>query len=305
MFMHDVLEHEVNAPSRVTVLPRHAIPSYTPSHHPSHHTGVVVLLPLRLFLAAGWLRAGAEKLIDPKWWSGAKLRTFVGAQHDAALPFFRPVMNGLIAPNAQFVAIVVVVTQLLCGLAIAIGKPLRPALRWVFLMNVVFIMSGKVNPSAFYLVMEIVLLFAIADGVISVRPSAPSRRTVAAACASLGLGAAVVPYIRTIEPAKVIDDPAMMLTFTAFIITVTLLLRMSAHRPPTTFFLRRVWTTWYAGWMHAKPKKLVRHEYEQRYAPRGTRFAPPPTESVVSSLPPLPLHTSPRRIQDSWVSSAS
>lgn len=303
--MHDVLEHESPAPSRVTVSPSRATPSYAPSHHPSHHTGVVVLLPLRLFLAAGWLRAGAEKLIDPQWWTGAKLRTFVGAQHDAALPFFRPVMDGLIAPNAQFVAIVVVVTQLLCGLAIAIGKPLRPALRWVFLMNVVFIMTGKVNPSAFYLVMEIVLLFAIADGVISVRPSTPSRRTVAAAGVSAGLAVAVAPYIRTIDPAKVIDDPAMMLTFVGFIITVTLLLRMSAHRPPKTFYLRRVWSTWYAGWMHAKPKKVVRHEYELRFSPRGSEFAPPATESVVSSLPPVPLRGSPRRIQDAWASGES
>ncbi len=303
--MHDVLEHESAALSRARVSPSRPTPSYSPSHHPSHHTSVVVLLPLRLFLAAGWLRAGAEKLIDPQWWTGAKLRTFVGAQHDAALPFFRPVMDGLIAPNAQFVAIVVVVTQLMCGLAIAIGKPLRPALRWVFLMNVVFIMTGKVNPSAFYLVMEIVLLFAIADGVISVRPSSPSRRTVAAAAVSAGLAAAAVPYIRTIEPAKVIEDPAMMLTFTGFIITVTLLLRLSAHRPPKTFYLRRVWTTWYAGWMHAKPTKLVRHEYERRYTLRGTEFEPPATGSVVSSLPPEPLRASPRRIQDAWASRAS
>ncbi len=302
--MPDVLEHESRAAIRGAissdqVSKQAPLPSYAPSHHPSHHTGVVVLLPLRLFLAAGWLRAGAEKVIDPKWWTGAKLRSFVGAQHDAALPFFRPVMDGLIAPHAQFVAIVVVVTQLLCGLAIAIGKPLRPALRWVFFMNLVFIMTGKVNPSAFYLVMEIVLLFAIADGVISVRPSAPSWRTVAAAGASAGLAVAVVPYIRTIEPSKVIDDPAMMLTFTGFIVTVTLLLRLSAHRPPQALYLRRVWTTWYAGWMHAKPTKLVRHEYERRYAPRDRAFVSPPTGTVVSSLPPLPLRSSPRRIQDS------
>ena len=307
--MPDVLEHESRAPRRVTMssnqAPKQApVPSYVPSQHPSHHTGVVVLLPLRLFLAAGWLRAGAEKLIDPKWWTGAKLRSFVGAQHDATLPFFRPVMDGLIAPHAQFVAIVVVVTQLLCGLAIAIGKPLRPALRWVFFMNVVFIMTGKVNPSAFYLVMEIVLLFAIADGVISVRPSAPSWRTVVAAGASAGLALAVAPYIRTVEPSKVIDDPAMMLTFVGFIVTVTLLLRMSAHRPPQASYLRRVWTTWYAGWMHAKPKKLVRNEYERRYATPGTGFAPPMRGTVVSPLPPIPTGTA-RRIQDSWMSSAS
>jgi len=299
----DVLDHHHNAPPSEVVFPtKVAIPAQ-PASRPSDHTGVVVLLPLRLFLAAGWLRASAEKLIDPQWWTGAKLRTFLTAQHEAALPFFRPVMDGLIAPHAQLVAIVVVVTQLLAGLAIAVGKPLRLALRWVFFMNVVFVMVGKVNPSAFYLVMEVVLLFAIAEGIIGVRPTAPSWQTVTAAGVFAALAAAAAPYIRTIEPSKVIDDPAMMLTFVGFIVATTLLLRLSAHRPPRTFYLRRVWTTWYAGWMHAKPKKVVRHDYERRYTPRGSEFAPPPTESVVSYLPRMP-RSSPVTV-DAWHLQAS
>ena len=84
----------------------------------SHLGAVVVLLPLRLFLAAGWLRAATEKVIDPEWWNGHKLQKFVTSQHNEALPFFRPVMDHLIAPGAQFVAIVVVLTQFACGIAI-------------------------------------------------------------------------------------------------------------------------------------------------------------------------------------------
>jgi uncharacterized membrane protein YphA (DoxX/SURF4 family) len=256
------------------------------AQQPSHHAAVVVLLPLRLFLAAGWLRAAAEKLIDPQWWNGNKLRSFLSAQHQQALPFFRPIMDHLLEPGAQAVAIVIVLTQLACGLAIAVGKPLRMAVRWTVLLNLVFIMAGRVNPSAFYLVMEIVLLFAIADGTIGVRPSTPSRRTVALACVSAALTVAVATYIRTVEPAKVIDDPAMMLVFIGFITTVTLMVRRSAFRPSQVTYLKGMWTTWAAGWMHAKPKKVVRGEFDRWYILRSRGFAPPQRGTAASTTPP-------------------
>ncbi len=246
---------------------------------------VVVLLPLRLFLAAGWLRAGAEKLIEPQWWNGVQLRKFLVTQHNEALPFFRPVMEHLITPSATVVAIVVAVTQIACGLAIGLGKHLRLALRWAFLMNVVFILTGRVNPSAFYLVMEIVLLFAIADGTMGVRPTLPTGRTIVAACASIAIAASMVPYVRTIEPSEVIEDPAMMLVFLGVVIATTLMARRATYRPPTYF--KVLWTTWIAGWMHAKPNKTVRHEYERPYTPRSRGFAPP-QRGTAAMLPPLP-----------------
>ena len=274
--MIDVLDHDARTVLR------------TSSHQPGHHTAVVVLLPLRIFLAAGWLRAAAEKLIDPQWWNGNKLRKFETAQHQDALPFFRPVLDHLIAPGAQAVAIVVVVTQLACGFAIAIGKPLRLALRWAVLLNIVFILCGKVNPSAFYLVMEIVLLFAIADGTIGVRPTTPSRRTIVMAGTTAALAAAMAPYIRTIEPAKVIDDPAMMLVFLGVVTTVTLMVRRTAYRPAHVTYIRGLWTTWVAGWMHAKPNKVVRDEYERWYLLRGRGFAPPQRGTARTLAPPVP-----------------
>ena len=297
--MIDVFDHETRAlprpaesqlgaqPDLRTLSQKAATAKARPMPQPqSHLAAVVVLLPLRLFLAAGWLRAAAEKLIDPAWWSGHKLQTFAAAQREQALPFFRPVMDHVIAPHAQVVAIVVVLTQLGCGIAIAIGKPLRLALRWVVLLNVVFVMAGKVNPSAFYLVMEIVLLFAVADGTIGVRPTSPSRRTVGLAAISTAAAFAFVPYIRTIEPSKVIDDPAMMLVFLGMIVAITLMVRRSAHRPDHVTYPRRLWTTWVAGWMHAKPKQVVRREYEWRYLLRGATFAPPQRGTATSSMPP-------------------
>ena len=272
--MIDIADHEART------VPRSS------THQPGHHAAVVVLLPLRIFLAAGWLRAAAEKLIDPQWWTGAKLDKFVNTQHQAALPFFRPVLEDVISPNARLVAIVVVVTQLACGLAIAIGRPLRLALQWAVLLNVVFIMSGKVNPSAFYLVMEIVLLFAIADGTIGVHPTTPSRRTVALAGLTAVLALAMAPYIRTIEPAEVIDDPAMMLVFLGCVTTVTLMVRRAAYRPAHVTYIRGLWATWVAGWMHAKPNKVVRDEFERWYVLRGRFFAPPQRGAARTMAPP-------------------
>lgn len=193
----------------------------------------VVLLPLRLFLAAGWLRAAAEKLIDPEWWSGDALRAFLADQHHEALPFFRPVMTGLIAPLAVQVAIVVAVAQVLIGIAIAVGRPLRLALWAGVVLNVVFVMCGRVNPSAFYLVMEAALLYAISSGHLSHRVSRePGARSFVWIGAWLAFAAAMTPYVRTLEPADVIDDPAMMLVFLSVVMAATTFARWVHHRAP-------------------------------------------------------------------------
>ncbi|HEX3090622.1 MAG TPA: hypothetical protein VHQ23_18355, partial [Ilumatobacteraceae bacterium] len=263
-----------------------------PSRRRIDHRAGVVLLPLRLFLAAGWLRASAEKLIDRQWWTGNKLHTFLTKQHDEALPFFRPVMDHVIAPGAQTVAVVVVLTQLGCGLAIAFGKPLRLALRWAVVLNVAFIMAGKVNPSAFYLVMEIVLLFAIADGTVGVRPTSPSRKTVGMAILCVGAALSMTPYIRTIEPATVIEDPAMMLVFLGVVVAVTLMARRAAHRPDHVTYPQRLWTTWAAGWMHAKPRHRVISDLEHWYAMPSSEFAPPQRGTAVA--PPASTRSSTR-----------
>jgi uncharacterized membrane protein YphA (DoxX/SURF4 family) len=217
-------------------------------------SSLVMLLPIRIFLAAGWLRAGAEKLIDGQWWSGEHLQAFVSEQHDAAIPFFRPVMDHVIAPAAPWVAFVVMITQLMCGLAIGAGRRMRLALRWAFLLNVVFILAGRVNPSAFYLIMEAVLLFAIADGTIGHRHSTPTNRTFITAGMSALFALAFVPYIRTIQPAEVIDDPAMMLSFLGAVVATTLVVRLAAHPERRDTRLGQLWAQRLHGWSAAAPR---------------------------------------------------
>ena len=187
--------------------------------------GALMTLPLRLFLAAGWLRASSEKIIDPDWWSGDSLRAFLQEHSDTALPFFRPAMTGVLGPRAVLVSVAVVVAQLAIGLAIALGRPLRAALRAGIALNVIFVLAGQVNPSAFYLVMESVLLFAIAAGFLVTPEPSPWPRSRLVIGLRFAAALAMAPYIRTIEPAEVIEDPAMMLAFMAVIMAVTTLLR--------------------------------------------------------------------------------
>lgn len=238
-----------------------------PSDHHRNHFGwstTIMLLPVRLLLAAGWLRAGAEKLVDGEWWSGAGLRSFLAEQHHEALPFFRPVMDHLIAPAAVMVALVVMVTELMCGLAIGSGRRMRVALRWGFMLNIVFLLAGSVNPSVFYLVMELVMLSAIADGALGAETSTPSRLTIVMAAVAAALAVACVPYIRTIDPERVIDDPAMMLSFIGAVVALTLVARWAAHPTRRQARLGGTRTRYLAAWIHAQPQATL---------PRSTTFA--------------------------------
>lgn len=220
--------------------------------HRVHPSAILVLLPLRLFLAAGWLRAAAEKAITSQWWNGNDLRTFLVDERASALPFFRPVMEHLIAPHAQVVAIAVVLGEVACGMALATGRFMRSALAVGVAMNVVFVLCGRVNPSAFYLVMEIALLFAIADGTIGCKARKPSSRTLWGAGGWVAVGLVFVPYIRTMEPADVIADPAIMLAFLSFMTAAGLMFRWAAASSPSnsrvvSLFVRRADT-----WAHAR-----------------------------------------------------
>jgi uncharacterized membrane protein YphA (DoxX/SURF4 family) len=218
----------------------------------------LLLLPIRVFLAVGWLRAGVEKVVDSKWWNGDSLRTFLDAHHTAALPPFRPVIDHAIQPLAMIVALVVVATEIGCGIAILIGRPLRAALRWAVVLNVAFVLCGQINPSAFYLVMEMVLLVAVADGTIGRRATLPTRRTYVFAAALLIVAGALAPFVRTLEPAGVITDPAIMLMFLALLQAATLVMRCLFARTGTqSTASNHVWAERVTSWARARPEPNV------------------------------------------------
>ncbi|MFW2334398.1 MauE/DoxX family redox-associated membrane protein [Ilumatobacter sp.] len=206
--------------TEITTRPGSVAPTQT------HATGTraihALLLPLRLFLAAGWLRAGVEKVIDPNWWTGDVLGAFLVEQRPHMLPFFRAFSDAFVAPLALPTAWLVVEVQIAIGLCLLLNRWPRRALWAGVVLNVCFTLAGRVNPSAFYLVMELVLLIGL---------SRPVNMTIAWRRAMLWCvpAAAMLPFARTLVPAEVIDDPAMMLSFVCGLAALATLAWSAAH----------------------------------------------------------------------------
>jgi hypothetical protein len=175
-----------------------------------------LLIPLQLFLSAGWMRAGVEKVINPRWWSGDYLLNFLEEQQPHMLPWFTPFADSVVAPLAPVVAWAVLWIQIGIAICLFTNRRVKHALWAGLTLNVLFTMAGAVNPSAFYLVMQIALLFALSHRVSEV--VAVRRAIVFLIPASL-----LAPFARTIHPMSVIEDPALVLAFTCVIAAVTTL----------------------------------------------------------------------------------
>ncbi len=68
------------------------------------------------------------------------------------------------------------------------------------------------------------------------------------------LATVVVVYARTLEPVKVIDDPALMLSFIGAVVAITLLVRRAAHPTHASTRLGRLWSQRLGHCVHAKPR---------------------------------------------------
>jgi thiosulfate dehydrogenase [quinone] large subunit len=129
------------------------------------------LLPVRIFIAVGWLRACAEKIVDPAWLSGQALTAFLSGQQQSgqvAFGFYQELIKGLFLPHSALLSSLILVGQLLVGLGLLFGLFTRGALLGGLLMNINFLLAGRPDPNAFYLVIQAMLLFGAADQVLSV-----------------------------------------------------------------------------------------------------------------------------------------
>ena len=91
------------------------------------------LLPLRLFIGIGWLRAFAEKAADPEWSSGLTLSQFLTEHlHEGSIPFplYASLVREAFLPGAAALAWVVAAGQLMVGLGLLAGALTRAALLW-------------------------------------------------------------------------------------------------------------------------------------------------------------------------------
>ena len=197
--------------------------------------GNALLLPLRLFIGLGWMRAGVEKLIDPLWRSGDSVLVFFQSQISADavyFPFYETLITQVFAPHALVLSWLILIGELLAGIAILAGIFTTLALLAGLFMNLNFVLAGVVNPSAFYIVIQVTLLAANAgkapggDSVLVryVRYFFPTIPTslessdralkkwswLFSGIVSSVVAALVVPYIRDFGPHSV-DDPAMLL----------------------------------------------------------------------------------------------
>lgn len=160
----------------------------------------------QLFLAMGWLRAAVEKMIDSRWWTGDVVDGFLDAQRTQMLPFFRWFSDRVLVDATVPVSLVVVVTQFAIAGCLISNQRVRPALWCGIVLNLSFMLAGRVNPSVFYLLLQFVLIIGLAS-----RPSKPTAMRRAVACSAAA--ALVLPFTRTLHPAHVHEDPALTLAF--------------------------------------------------------------------------------------------
>ena len=157
-----------------------------------------------VFIGLGWLRAATEKLISPAWWRGDELGSFLDTHADASLPWFRPVL-AVVDAHTVAVSLLVIVLQVMAGTLVLGGR--RAGLAVGIALNLSFVAAGAVNPSAFYLLAQGSVALAAAEA--ARRP--PRRRLDAAQVAAASLAIMSLPFISTIDPAVVVDDPAVMM----------------------------------------------------------------------------------------------
>lgn len=174
------------------------------------------LLLVELFLAIGWLRAGTEKLMDSAWWSGQELVGFLAATSDGSLPWYEWFVDELVAAHLVLIATSVLLVELTIGVLLFVGR--RVAVAHLVGMGLVlnFLAAGAVNPSIFYLVLHAVALLWLVERRSPKVVMLEMTRVVAAAVAL-----ASVPFITSVEPARLVEDAAAVLAMFGVLVVVT------------------------------------------------------------------------------------
>lgn len=165
------------------------------------------VLLVQVFIGLGWMRAAVEKIIDPNWWSGAMLEGFLESHEALTLPWYRIFLETVVEPNVLAISVTVVLAQVFAGVALLSGWKVMAGLGIGAFLNLNFVAAGATNPSIFYLVCEAAIVLWILQGESKVRKR-PLRLLATASSALVLLN---LPFISTLDPASVIEDPAMVL----------------------------------------------------------------------------------------------
>lgn len=180
------------------------------------YVSLSVLIP-QLFLGLAWLRASVAHAVDPVWWTGQEIVEFVDGSADTGLPFYTFFVEMIVRPLAVPLTVFVVALQGLLGLLFVTNvRPRSAALASLFLSSN-FIMAGHVNPSIFYVVLALVVLF------LSIEAMAGSKMwktlSIQATVSCFVVVVFCWPFVQSVDPMLVIGDPAVVLITVAVIST--------------------------------------------------------------------------------------
>ena len=167
-----------------------------------------VLYP-QLFLAVGWLRAAVAHGLSGSWWSGDEIMEFLDDTEQLRLPLYEPFVDALVRPVPLLTAGVVILLQLIVGLALVTN--IRPVM-WASVgigLNVNFIMAGQVNPSVFYVAMALAVILGILWDRLEAGKA--HRTAIQATVVAVVFLALFAPFTTTLDPANVIEDPSLIL----------------------------------------------------------------------------------------------
>lgn len=171
------------------------------------HPSWVVLI--ELFIGLGWIRAAVEKVISGDWWSGEIIRDFVDDHADLTLPWYRPILDHVIEPMIPVVVVLIVIAQLVAGTALVTAIRLHQGIFIGMTMNINFIMIGAVDPSIFYLMLQAALALWLFEN-RQMTDLAHSYLVWIMRLAGL-LFVVSAPFVRTLDPGAVVEDPAVIL----------------------------------------------------------------------------------------------
>lgn len=177
------------------------------------------ILLVELFIGLGWIRSAVSKAIAPDWWSGAVIREFVTSMTGDGLVWWEPFLDTVVLRVPVGVAVAVFVGQLVAGASLLAGRWLGLGLTVGMTMNLTFVLSGAIEPSVFYLISQAVIALWLYENHRNPEVGRRSLRGFMYAAAVVALASA--PFIGTLDPVRVIDDPAAVLTTYAVSIGVT------------------------------------------------------------------------------------
>ncbi|MEX2134060.1 MAG: hypothetical protein WEB67_07955 [Acidimicrobiia bacterium] len=185
---------------------------------------------IRLFIGFGWLRAVAEKLIEPGWRDGTEIIAFVEGYSVWTLGWYRLIVDNLVVPNTQVVLVILIAAQVFAGFTLLSGRLLAYGIAVGIFMNLNFLAAGSVDPNVFYLLSQGAIAFWLVERGAASKWRLRSLSVVAIAIYALAMVS--IPSITTLHPTRVIIDPAMMFVFLGLAAIVAC---DQAHRRMTGF----------------------------------------------------------------------